>query len=188
MRTIFVIAAPTNGGKTTLMARLMSMPGLDLHHVVTSNSRPPRPGEVNGKDYHFLTREEFQAKIEAGEFVEWAHVHNDLKGVERRALENSCPDGGKILMQLDIQGYRTFKNTLPRDQYKILGVFLEAPSFEVLLERWRKRDDKLDPVDVAARTASFHKEMAGRHEFDHLVLNDDFEKCVSEVAEIIRLN
>ena len=188
MRRIFVIAAPTNGGKTTLMARLMSMSDLNLHRVINTNSRPPRPGEVDGKDYHFVTRERFKAMVRDGKFVEHAHVHNDLKGVTRAALVNACPDGGKILMQLDIQGYKTFKTTLPKDEYKVIGIFLEAPSLDVLLERWQKRADYIDPIDKAARIESYHKEMAARFDFDHCVMNDDFEKCVAEVAMIIRAN
>ena len=188
MRKIFVISAPTNGGKTTLMARLMSMRELELHRVVTTNSRPPRPGEIDGVDYHFVTREKFEGKVAAGEFVEWAHVHNDLKGVERRALEGACPDGGRILMQLDIQGYHTFKRILSPDEYKVIGIFLEAPSLEVLLERWRKRADYIDPVDLAKRTESYYKEMAARFDFEYCVMNDDFEKCVREVVQIIKAN
>ena len=188
MRRIFIIAAPTNGGKTTLMARLMSMPDLELHHAINTNSRPPRPGEVDGKDYHFVSREKFEEMVREGKFVEWAHVHNDLKGMTKAALLNACSDGGRILVQLDVQGYKTFKTTLPKDEYKVIGIFLEAPSLEVLMERWQKREDYIDPIDQAARIESYHKEMAARFDFDYRVMNDDFEKCVAEVAMIIRAN
>jgi len=165
------------------------MPELELHQVVTTTSRPPRPGEVDGKDLHFVAKEKFEDMVKAREFAEWAQVHGDnLYGVEKAALANACPDGGRMVIVLDIQGYATFKRVLPPDEYKVIGIFLEALSFDVLLDRWKRRGDPINPADLAARTESYYKEMAARFDFEYRVMNDDFERCVAEVVQIIKAN
>lgn len=186
-RTIFVIAGPTNSGKTTVMGRLLAMPELDLAYVVTTNSREPRPDEADGRDYHFVSREKFEEMIAAGLFVEWAVVHNDYKGVQKRSLDIDIPPGKRIILQLDIQGFHAFKRLLPEAEYKIIGIFLVPPSMDELVRRMKLRGE-LSPEDTAKRMESAKKEMAGRASFDYVIMNDNLEKCIAEVAAAVRGN
>ncbi|MDR0367086.1 MAG: guanylate kinase [Rickettsiales bacterium] len=186
---IFVISAPTNGGKNTVMAEILRrIP--DLAHVVTTNSRPPRANEIDGVDYHFISSDEFQRKISAGDFIEWALVHNDFKGVQKKSIFEDISRDRDIIIQLDVQGFQNIKRTLVQNsaEYKVIGIFLEPPSIAVLKERWALRGDMQDASDVEKRLADAEIEMEQRFSYDFIVMNDDLAKCEGEVERIIRDN
>ena len=163
------------------MRRLLAMPELNLAKIVTTNSRPPRPGEIDGNDYHFVTRDEFERKIAADEFLEWAHVHNDYKGNTRAAFD-AVPAGKNILIQLELLGFETYRSKLG-DICSISGIFLMPPSIDVIRQRIIARGDL---YDLERRLADAEIEIAYADRYDHVIVNDDLESCVCAVANIIR--
>jgi guanylate kinase len=143
---------------------------------VSATTRPPRPGEVDGRDYHFLTPEEFHARVERGDFVEHAVYAGNRYGTLRSELER--PASG-IVLEIDLQGARQIRETLP----EAMQVFIAPPSLEALEERLRSRgsdtpDQIRDRLDVAPR------ELAAQEEFSKVVVNDDLERALDELVEL----
>lgn len=188
MQRIFVIAGPTNAGKDTIMKQLLADSNLNLVKVVTSASRPPRPGEVDGVDYHFYSREEFKTKIEAGDFFEWALVHNDYKGIQKSSIYNDIPKNKDIILQVDIQGFMNLKRTLDFDNYHLIGIFIMPPSMEELKHRMALRGTETDPKDIEIRLQDAKVEIEDRFIFDYTVINDKLDIAVAEVKNIIKEN
>jgi len=188
MQRIFVIAGPTNTGKDTIMKRLLQMPELGLVKVVTSTSRPPRHNEIDGKDYHFYSKEEFIKKIENGDFFEWALVHSDYKGIQKSSIYDDIPKDKDIILQVDIQGYKSLQLNLDFSKYKLIGIFISPPSIEELKRRMEIRGTEIDPEDIRIRLKNAEFEIANKDMFDYQVVNDNLETCVNQVAGIIREN
>ncbi len=186
MQRIFVIAGPTNTGKDTVMHRLLQIPELNLVKVVTSTSRAPRPNEIDGKDYHFYTKEEFLKKIENGDFFEWALVHTDYKGIQKSSIYKDIPKDKDIIIQLDIQGYNSLKSKLNHNEYKIVGIFISPPSMEELKRRMRLRGTETNPVDIEVRLKNAEFEITNKNIFDYQVINDNLDVCVDEIVNIIK--
>jgi guanylate kinase len=187
VQTIFVISGPTNAGKTTIMSAVMAL-GLPVSQVITSNSRAPRPDETDGVQYHFFTREEFERRIAADEFIEWAVVHNDYKGVLRSSIFEDIPKDRDIMLQLDVQGFNNIKRTLDKSSYRVVGIFIEPPDMDAIVERMRKRGVDTDTNDIKKRLDDAEEEMEQRFAYDYIVVNDVLAHAVEEVAGIIRSN
>ena len=188
MQRIFVIAGPTNAGKDTIMKQLLLDPTLRLVKVVTSASRPPRPGEIDGVDYHFYSRDEFKAKIEAGDFFEWALVHNDYKGIQKSSIYNDIPKDKDIILQVDIQGFMNLKRSLDFKNYRLIGIFIMPPSMDELKRRMALRGTETDPKDIEIRLKDAKTEIEDRFIFDYTVINDKLDIAVAEVKNIIKEN
>ncbi|MBQ8660616.1 MAG: guanylate kinase [Alphaproteobacteria bacterium] len=188
MQRIFVIAGPSNTGKDTIMRRLLQIPELNLVKVVTSTSRPPRPDEIDGIDYHFYTKDEFIKKIENGDFFEWALVHTDYKGIQKSSIYNDIPKDKDIIIQVDIQGYKSLQSTLDFSKYKLIGIFISPPSMDELQKRMKLRGTETNPEDIRIRLKNAEFEMANKDVFDYQVVNDNLEKCTLEVIDIIKKN
>jgi guanylate kinase len=172
---ILVITGPSGVGKGTLIKRLLErVPGLQL--AVSATTRAPRPGEVNGRDYHFLSRDDFDRRVAAGEFVEHAVYAGNSYGTLRSELRR--PARG-IVLEIDVQGARQVRETLPEAK----RIFVEPPSFEDLLERLKRRGaDSQEQIE--RRLAAAREELAARGEFPHRVVNDDVERAVKELAKL----
>ncbi len=188
MQRIFVIAGPTNTGKDTIINKLLQIPELNLVKVVTSTSRPPRPNEIDGKDYHFYSEAEFLKKIKNGDFFEWALVHTNYKGIEKSSIYNNIPENKDIILQVDIQGYKSLKRLLDFSKYKLIGIFVSPPSMEELKKRMNLRGTETDPVDIKARLENAKFEIAHKDIFDYQVVNDNLDVCLKEIINIIRKN
>jgi guanylate kinase len=172
---ILVITGPSGVGKGTLIKRLLErVPGFQL--AVSATTREPRPAEVNGRDYHFLSREDFDRRVAAGEFVEHAVYAGNSYGTLRSELER--PARG-IVLEIDLQGARQVRETLPG----AMRVFIEPPSFEDLLRRLTQRGSD-SPEQIERRLAAASEELGAREEFPHRVVNDDLERAVEELAEL----
>jgi guanylate kinase len=172
---ILVITGPSGVGKGTLIKRLLErVPGFQL--AVSATTREPRPGEVNGRDYHFLSREDFDRRVSEGEFVEHAVYAGNSYGTLRSELER--PARG-IVLEIDLQGARQVSETLPG----ALRVFIEPPSFEDLLRRLTQRGSD-SPEQIERRLAAASEELGAREEFPHRVVNDDLERAADELAEL----
>lgn len=188
MQTIFVIAGPTNAGKDTVMRQLLPQKDLNLAKVITSASRPPRPGEIDGVDYHFYSKEEFQKKIDNDEFFEWSIVHNDFKGIQKSSIYNDISKNKNILIQLDIQGFEKIKKNIDKTIYKIIGIFILPPTMDELIRRMKIRNTEHDKADIEKRISDAEYEIANRDIFDYVVINDNLNTCVEEIKNIIKEN
>lgn len=173
-----VISGPSGVGKTTIEERLVSQDPL-LRASISATTRPPRDREVPGRDYFFLSREEFE-RMKDHDLVEWAEVHDECYGTPRQFVENEFRAGRDVILNIDVQGGNRVKKTFP----DAVLVFILPPSFETLRERILKRSTR-EPADLATRLKNATKEIDAAHDYDYLVVNDDLDTAVSQIRAII---
>jgi guanylate kinase len=172
---ILVITGPSGVGKGTLIKGLLERcPGLEL--AVSATTRAPRSGEVNGVDYHFLSPEDFDRRVAAGEFVEHAEYAGNRYGTLKSEL--SRPARG-IVLEIDVQGARQVRESLP----EAVLIFIEPPSFEDLERRLAARASD-QPAQIERRLAAARDEIAAAGEFDHRIVNDDLQQALQELGEL----
>jgi len=174
-----ILSAPSGGGKTTIAKTLLSRRE-DLGYSVSCTTRAPRPTEVPGRDYYFISRAEFLAKREEGAFAESAVVHGNLYGTLRSEVERVLATGRHVVMDIDVQGAVQFMRAFPHS----VTIFILPPSAEVLLERLRARQTE-SPAQLAARLQSALQELQQVAEYEYIVVNDDLERAISSVESII---
>ena len=179
MGQVFVITGPSGVGKGTLIHGLMERhPELQLS--VSATTRAPRPGERDGVDYHFLDPQEFERRIAAGDFVEHADYAGRRYGTLRSELEGRLRAGAPVLLEIEVQGARQVRSTVP----DAIQVFIAPPSLEVLRERLRQRGTD-DEQEVQRRLRVARAELDAQPEFAHVVVNDRLERALEELTEII---
>lgn len=178
---VFILTGPSGVGKTTVARELLKRVP-NLVRLVTYTTRAPRPAEVDGRDYHFITEEEFARKRDAGEFFEWAQVYNDLYGNSRTDLEHIRAAGKDVLLVVDIQGAKTIQSKIP----EAISIFLQAESAEALMRRLRMRG-KMKPEDEARRAQTASAEMQEAKHCKHTVTAPEgkIEETVQAVFAII---
>ncbi len=174
-----ILSSPSGGGKTTITKRLLAS-RTDLGYSVSATTRLPRHDEVEGRDYHFLTHGEFIARRERAEFAESAEVHGKLYGTLRREVERVLARGQHVIMDIDVQGARQFREAFPDS----LLVFLLPPSADVLLARLQARRTE-DPKDLLIRLETAKHELASIDWYQYVVVNGDLDRAVCEVSAII---
>jgi guanylate kinase len=174
-----IFSAPSGGGKTTISKRLLGLRS-DVGYSVSATTRLPRHDEVEGRDYHFLTYGEFEAKRKSGEFAESAEVHGKLYGTLRREVEKVLGSGRHVIMDIDVQGARQFKQAFPQS----VLVFLLPPSADVLLARLQARRTE-DPADLMVRLETAKRELTSMELYQYVVVNGDLDVAVREVSAII---
>jgi len=174
-----ILSAPSGGGKTTIAKALLARRP-DLGYSVSCTTRAPRPGEVQGRDYYFMTRAEFLAEREKGAFAESAQVHGNLYGTLRSEVERMLGSGKHVVMDIDVQGAVQFMRAFPQT----VTIFILPPSAEVLLERLRARKTE-SPAQLAARLQSALQELQQVGEYEYVIVNDDLERAVASVESII---
>ena len=177
---ILVLHGPSGVGKDSVIARLRERTG--IHRATSSNSRPMREGEHQGVDYHFLSREEFQRKIDAGDFIEHAHVYGDFKGLEQGELEGPLARGEDVLIRTDLQGARALRGMLRGAVF----VLLTAESREALRARLTARQSE-DAESLARRLAEVDEELADAPNNDYVVENREggLDDAVDELVRIV---
>jgi len=176
---LFVISAPSGGGKTTLgQAAMARTPG--VVRSVTCTTRPPRPGEEEGRDYHFLSCDEFERRRERGEFLEWAFVHGHWYGTSRRDVVSLCGQGLDVLLVIDYQGAASLR----QQGVDALYIFILPPSMEELERRLRRRNSEAEE-SLRHRLAVARQEMAQYRCYDFVIVNDDLQTAVAELQAII---
>lgn len=175
-----VLAGPSGTGKTTLARRLVEGSG-EYCFSVSATTRPPRAGERDGVDYHFVDRSGFEAMVERGELAEWAEVHGRLYGTPRRELEAASGRGRHVVLDIDVQGARQIRAASPN----ALLVFVLPPSVDALVQRLTGRGTERD-AQVARRLRTALEELKAVPEFDHVVVNEDLDRCVEEIRGIVR--
>lgn len=178
---LVVLAGPSAVGKSTVVHRLRTdVP--DLYFSVSMTTRKPRPGEVDGKDYLFVTPEDFQHRIDAGEMLEWADIHGGLQrsGTPAGPVREALDAGRPVLVEVDLVGARNIKQLMPEAS----TVFLAPPSWEVLVERLTGRGTEPEDV-IQRRLETARGELEAQGEFDDVVVNDDVESAVAAIADIL---
>lgn len=179
-RRPLVLAAPSGTGKTTI-ARILVEEHDDFVFSTSATTRDPRPGEVDGVDYHFVGRSAFEGMIAAGSFAEWAEVHGRLYGTPRANLEAASVRGESVVLDIDVQGAAQIAASVP----EAIRIFILPPDAATMLERLDIRGTESD-ADVARRLRSALEELARVEEFDAVVVNDRLERSVPEIREIAR--
>jgi guanylate kinase len=177
---VFVITGPSGVGKGTLIRGLLErVPELELS--VSATTRAPRPGERDGIDYHFLSADQFQRHVDAGDFVEHASYSGNRYGTLRSELERRLSAGEPVVLEIEVQGARQVRAAMP----DAVAVFIAPPSAEALRARLVGRGtDTPDEVDVRMRTAE--RELEARSEFAHVIVNDRLERAIAELEAVVR--
>lgn len=177
--TLFVVSGPSGAGKGTLVARVREqLPGLGL--TVSATTREPREGEVDGKSYYFLSTDEFERRVQAHAFVEWAHVHGHCYGTLVSEVERNLGAGSSLILEIDVQGALQVRERFP----EAVLIFIKPPSLEVLRERLVQRGTET-PESLALRLANAEHELALADRYDEVVVNDDLDTAVAELKGII---
>ena len=176
---LLVLSAPSGGGKTTI-ARSLLQARDDLGYSVSATTRPRREEERDGVDYHFLTREEFLRRVEAGEFLEWATYGGNLYGTLREEIERIFARGQTAVLDVEIEGARQLRASFPNS----LHLFVLPPSAEILVERLVGRNSEA-PAVLRERITRAADELAAVAEYDYAILNEDLVLAVAQVAAIL---
>ena len=177
---MILVAAPSGAGKSSFVDRAVKdLP--ELEDVITYTTRAMRHHEVPGHPYHFISEEEFQQKVDAGFFIEWAKVHTKFYGTSLKSLEDAWGTGKTVIMDLDIQGVKTFKQKLPEG---LKTIFILPPSLDELKRRIIHRD-KAPPADLDIRMKNAAIEMTEAINFDYKVVNEVFEESYNKFKKII---
>ncbi len=176
---LFIISAPSGAGKTSLVQALLNInPQIDLS--VSYTTRDPRPGEHNGKDYHFVSREIFLAMAKRGEFLESAEVYGNLYGTSQTWISHENNRGRDILLEIDWQGAAQIRRIFPES----ISIFILPPSKQALEDRLKRRGKDNDAV-IAKRMAAVREDVAHIAEFDYVIINDNLNEALRELNAVV---
>jgi guanylate kinase len=175
---LFIITSPSGGGKGTLIAEVLNRVP-NVGYSVSFTTRQPRAGELNGRDYFFVTYAEFENLIEAGEFLEYAAVHGNFYGTSRRQVAEELNRGRDVILEIDVQGATNVKAVAP----EAIGIFILPPSFEVLRTRLENRATETND-SLTLRLENANSEVRRFDEFDYVVVNDEKERAAAQLTAI----
>lgn len=177
---LFMVVAPSGAGKSSLVNALLAQEP-NLHLSISYTTRPPRPGDVNGKHYHFISEADFLERKNKGEFLEWAEVHENYYGTSRILMNQYIQAGTDVLLEIDWQGAQQVRTQFPA----AVGIFILPPSIEALEQRLKQRGQDSEQV-IARRLLAASGEIAHVSEFEYVIINEEFEKALSELSAIIK--
>lgn len=179
---VLILSAPSGAGKSTLVRHLLQgEPGVTVS--VSTTTRAPRPGEQEGQDYFYVSQEAFRQRIDAGAFLEWAEVFGNFYGTGREFVTSALADGKVVLMDIDWQGARQVRQSLPADD--VVSAFILPPDRDSLEERLVKRGQD-DAGVIARRMAKATSEISHWNEYDYLIFNDDLRRAQEELVSLVR--
>ena len=176
---LYIISAPSGAGKTTLCKEIIDL-SPNLRHSVSFTTRQARSGEVHGRDYFFIAKEEFQRMVAAGEFAEWAEVHGNMYGTAVKTLEEYKATGLDVILDIDCQGARQLKAKYAGGVY----IFILPPTFDELRRRLDFRDSDSAAV-IEQRLKNAAGEIQECHWYDYIIVNDQFSRAVDELKSVI---
>lgn len=178
---LFILSSPSGAGKSTLSRRILANDG-GFEFSISATTRAPRPGEEDGREYHFLDRARFEAMIEAGEFLEHAEVFGNLYGTPRAPVEAALAAGRDVIFDVDWQGGQQLRNSVLKDA--VVSVFILPPSIAELERRLRARGQDSAEV-IGGRMARAMDEISHWDAYDYVLINDDLERCETEIRRIL---
>jgi guanylate kinase len=180
---LFVVSAPSGAGKSTLLNALR--PGADFIYSISCTTRQPRPGEIDGEDYYFLTREEFERRIAANAFLEYANVHGQYYGTPRDVVMGNLEAGRDVLLDIDVQGATAIRSDGPLIREMLADIFIMPPTFEELRHRLIKRGtETLDQIEIRLRNAD--AEMERWREYRYTIISGSVEEDLQKFRAIMR--
>jgi guanylate kinase len=174
------VSAPSGAGKGTILEKVLEADPT-LVHSISATTRPPRKNEMDGREYYFLTAEEFRRKVERDGFIEWAEVHGHLYGTLRQELARCENSGRDVVFELDVQGMRNLKKARP----EAVTVFVMPPSAGALEARLTKRGAD-SATEMALRLENARAEMAARHAYDYIIVNETVDEAVADFQAVVR--
>ena len=177
---LYVVAAPSGAGKTTLVRALLAEEA-GVHLSVSYTTRAPRPGEENGREYHFIDTSEFRTMIDRHDFLEWAEVHGNFYGTSKKSIADQLASGADVLLEIDWQGAQQVRSIFPM----AIGIFVLPPSFEELTRRLTGRGTDSGDV-IARRLAGAQAEMRHVSEFDYVIINDQLAQALDDLRAVVR--
>jgi guanylate kinase len=177
MTTVFIISAPSGSGKSTLTHRLIE----ELRFSISYTTRAPRGQEVDGKEYFFISREEFEDRVNKGEFLEHAEVFGNYYGTHVSELDRAAGEGVDLVLDIDVQGARQLKDRIPA----AVSIFILAPSREVLEQRLRARSQDSEPV-IRRRLLEAAVEIRNYSQYDYVLVNREVEASVDTLKSIVK--
>ena len=178
--TLFIVSSPSGGGKTSLVKALLEAEP-EVRLSVSYTTRPARPGEVDGRDYHFVTAPVFERMLEAGEFLESAVIYGNRYGTSQKWIERERADGRDVVLEIDWQGAQQVRRLIRQ----VVSIFIMPPSPQILESRLRGRGQDSEEV-VARRLAAAREEISHVSEYEYVIINDDFDRAAQDLRSIIR--
>ncbi|MFN6971571.1 MAG: guanylate kinase [Rheinheimera sp.] len=176
---LFILSAPSGAGKSSLIHALLGQ-NQDMQLSVSHTTRAPRPGEVDGVHYHFVSVDEFKALIAQNNFLEWAEVFGNYYGTSRTAIEQVLAQGRDVFLDIDWQGARQIKQQVP----SVLSIFILPPSVAELEKRLNQRGQDSQEV-IAKRMQQAKSEISHVTEYDYVLVNDDFQQCLKDLQQVV---
>ena len=176
---LYVVAAPSGAGKTTLVRMLLESESA-VHLSISFTTRSPRPGEQNGREYHFIDAETFRGMIDRHEFLEWAEVHGNFYGTSKKSIADQLAGGHDVLLEIDWQGAQQVRQLFP----EAIGIFILPPSMEELTRRLTGRGTDSAEV-ISRRLAAAQAEMRHVGGFDYVIINDRLEQALDELRAVV---
>ena len=176
---LFVVAAPSGAGKSSLVKALMELDSR-VQPSVSHTTRPPRGQEKHGREYYFVSEREFDVMVQADSFVEWAHVHNQRYGTSRRAIEERISQGADVILEIDFQGAIQIKKLFAN----AIGIFILPPSWEELRSRLERRgEDSAGVIEIRLKNAAI--EVAQVSQFDFVIINELFDRALFDLKAVV---
>ena len=176
---LFVVAAPSGAGKSSLVKALMELDSR-VQPSVSHTTRPPRGQEKHGREYYFVSEREFDVMVQADAFVEWAHVHNQRYGTSRRAIEERISQGADVILEIDFQGAIQIKKLFAN----AIGIFILPPSWEELRSRLERRgEDSAEVIEIRLKNAAI--EVAQVSQFDFVIINELFDRALFDLKAVV---
>jgi guanylate kinase len=178
--SIFLIAAPSGAGKSSLVKALLAKDSR-LHLSISHTTRPPRPGEQNGREYHFVSRETFNQMREAGEFLECAEVYGNGYGTSAKWIRSQLAQGNDVILEIDWQGAQQVRKLFPA----CIDIFILPPGLDTLEQRLKGRGTDSQEV-IDRRLAAAHEDLSHAGEFEYVIINDQFSDAVEDLVAVVR--